>query len=73
MTKKFDVYIVEEIDYDDIIRHGIFLTEKSAIKKLKTLATQNKKLGAEVEWSDDENGFYIFETRFCITKEEVQE
>lgn len=37
------VYIVEEIDYDCVIRHGIFLSEKSAKKKLKSLFNQWKK------------------------------
>lgn len=37
------VYIVEEIYDDIIIRHGIFLSEKSAKKKLKALFNQKKK------------------------------
>ena len=36
------VYIIEEINYDDVIRHGIFLSEKSAKKKLKSLFNQEK-------------------------------
>lgn len=36
------VYVVEEITYDDTLRHGIFLSEESAKKKLKVLFNQKK-------------------------------
>lgn len=54
------VYIVEEINYDDVIRHGIFLSEKSAKKKLEALFNQEKNDPLYTpEWIDNRSfGLY---------------
>ena len=31
------VYLIEESDYDEVIRHGIFATEQLAKKKIKEI------------------------------------
>lgn len=72
------VYIIEEINYDDVIRYGIFLSEKSAKKKLEALFNQKKTDPLYTpEWINHETfGLYDDDSfeygRFQINAEHVE-
>lgn len=69
------VYIIEKITYDDVIRHGIFLSEKSAKKKLKALFNQEKNDTLHTpEWIDHRSfGLYDKNDSFEYGRFEINE
>jgi hypothetical protein len=75
------VYLIEESDYDDVTRHGIYLHKEKAIKKLKSLFKSQKKYWGKnnayhPEWINNESfGIFSCDTyqagTFQIIEEEV--
>lgn len=75
------VYLIEESDYDEVIRHGIFATEQLAKKKIKEIYKKMKSEYADsykfVWYDKNETCFEVYmmdsylSTRVEIIKEEV--
>lgn len=55
------VYLVEESDYDNVTRHGIFATEQLAKKKIKEIYKQMKS-----EYEDSYRFFWYDKNKTCF-------
>lgn len=73
------VYLVEESDYDNIIRHGIFATEQLAKKKIKEIYKKMKSESADSYkfiWYDKNKTcfeVYMMDTYLSRTVEIIKE
>lgn len=55
------VYLIEESDFDGVIRHGIFATEQLAKKKIKEIYKKMKS-----EYEDSYKFFWYDKNKTCF-------